>query len=90
MATNFNLKSTDEHGAVIRLLIDSYLVDCRFPEGMPDAQRMAWLKQTANEALRNRGHADLVDDDPASTPDFDETVEETSPSFWTRVAGWFS
>lgn len=87
MATNFNLKSMDEHGAVIRLLVDSYMVDCRFPEYMPETERMAWLKQTANEALTNRGHANLVDNDPNTLPDTDEP---DAPGFWARVAGWFS
>lgn len=87
MSTNFNIKSMDEHGAVIRLLADSYLIDCRFPESMPDGERMAWLKQTANECLVNRGHSELVDSDPLTTPDTDEP---DAPGFWARVAGWFS
>jgi len=87
MATNFNLKSMDQSGAVIRLLVDSYLIDCRWPEWMPDSDRMAWLKQTANECLRNRGHADLVDESPDTLPDTDEP---DAVGFWDRVRGWFS
>lgn len=86
MATNFNLKSTDAKGAVIRLLVDSYLIDCRWPVDMPENERMAWVKQTANEALVNRGYASQVDDNPDTMPDWDEP----DPTFLEKVKGFFS
>lgn len=59
MASNFNLVKYDDEGAIIRVHFDDHLVDCRWPEGMPDSARMGWLKQTANEYLKNRKREDL-------------------------------
>lgn len=60
MATNFNIKSMDSSGAVIRILHDDKLIDCRFPKDMADDQRMGWLKNTANEYLKNIGQESLT------------------------------
>lgn len=87
MATNFNIKSMDENGAVIRLLVDDHLVDCRWPKDMPDTDRMPWIKSVANEYLGNIGKPELIDTDASSTPDTDESDKA---GFWARVGGWFS
>lgn len=87
MATNFNIKSMDQSGAVIRILIDDHLVDCRWPKDMPDSERMAWIKSVANEYLGNTGHAELIDNEQSTVPDTDEPDKA---GFWSRVGGWFS
>lgn len=89
MATNFNIKSMTEEGAVIRILANDKLVDCRFPSSMREDQRMGWLKQTANEVLRNMGHADKVVDVPiylenAGTEEEPVMVEKFSLESYTQ------
>lgn len=93
MSTNFNIKSIDETGAVIRLLANDKLIDCRWPKEWPDEERMPWIKQTANECLANMGLSQHIDDDPSTLPDSDPearvTVEENQPSWWDRIKSFF-
>ena len=94
MATNFNIKTIDSTGAVIRLLANDKLIDCRWPKDWPDTDRMPWLKQTANECLVNMGLSEHIDNDPDTLPDSDPEAlvvpEETQVGWWDRVKGWFS
>jgi len=84
MATNFNIKSIDASGAVIRLLANDKLIDCRFTAAMPEDQRMGWLKQTANECLRNMGLSQHVASVPVLVEDISDDPEH--PVYVERFA----
>lgn len=90
MATNFNIKSIDEKGAVIRLLANDKLIDCRFPVWMAEDQRMGWLKNTANECLRNMGLSEhvvqvpVISEEIGGDPDHPVYVEKYAPETITE------
>lgn len=75
MSTNFNIKSMDSKGCVIRILANDKLIDCRFPESMPENQRMGWLKQTANECLKNMGLVDHIKAIPMEIENISDDVD---------------